>query len=181
MRKLITLLLGMLAVTGAYAGDINAAIGDGYKFLSLTPTGVGPGVEVDYLQANQSRFRDTPTAVGAGMMLSLPIPFLLRVDAGAKAFYLDSAGYGAAAMFGGRVTVFLSSQLEAFASAFYAPSRAATGTVKQVSDLQVGVRWMPFKLVGVEAGYRQFSIRRDDANSERKLSDGPYAGVSVKF
>ena len=182
LKKAVLATLGILSASSSFAGDTTLSRGDGYDFLSRTPSGLGPGISLDYLAQRQHR-ADTAqaTAAGIGLMFGLPVPAVLRVDIGAKAMYLDAAGYASAAMVGGRVTVDMPFNSEVFAHSYHAPARAASGSIKSVSDNMIGLRISPLKLVGIEAGYRQFEVKREDSMRNRKLADGAYAGISVAF
>lgn len=178
-----TLLAALLALPfAAHAGDTTLAGGKDYRFITRMPTGLGPGLALDHLQADNKDSRgDKPAFSSAGVMFGLPVPTLLRLDVGAKAAYIEAEGAATAALVGGRLTVDLPMNAEAFVHGFYAGSGAASGTVKQVTDTMAGVRWSPLKMVGVEAGYRTVQVKREDARRDIKLADGPYAGVSVAF
>lgn len=181
MIKPALLALAISLPLTAVAGDTTLARGSHYDFLTRMPTGLGPGISIDHLQSRDDNTAGTAKASGIGLMFGLPIPTLLRVDVGAKAMYLQSAGHASAAMVGGRLTVDLPASSEAFVQGFYAPASAASGSIKSVSDSMIGVRWSPLKLVGVEAGYRVFEVKREDHSRDRSLADGAYAGVSVAF
>lgn len=178
-----TLLAALLAAPLlAHAGDTTLAAGSDYRFVTRTPAGLGPGLALDYVQADKADSRgDKPSFGAAGILFGLPVPTLLRLDVGAKLASVDAASSATAALVGARLTVDLPMSTEVFVHGFYAGSGAASGSVKQVSDTMAGVRWSPLKMVGVEAGYRSVQIKREDSRRDIKLADGPYAGVSVAF
>ena len=175
-RSLIAAAL-LAVAAGANAGDLTVAGTEHGGFVSRTPTGFGPGITVDYLQTD--RHQDAK-AGGVGLAFGLPVPFA-RVDVGAKAMWLDAYGDASAGMLGGRVSVDLPLSLEGFVQGYWAPDAAASGSVHKVSDAMAGVRWKPLPLVGVEAGWREFKVERNDARRDAKLADGAYVGVSVGF
>lgn len=178
-----TLLAALLATPLlAHAGDTTLARGNTYRFVTRMPTGLGPGLALDYVKADDKDSRgDKPGFSTAGIVFGLPVPMLMRLDVGAKMAYIEAEGTATAALIGGRFTVDLPMSAEAFVHGFYAGSAAASGTVKRVSDTMAGVRWSPVKMMGVEVGYRTVQVKREDARRDIKLADGPYAGVSVAF
>lgn len=182
MLKPVLLALAACLPLSAVAGDTTLARGSDYDFLTRMPTGLGPGISIDHIVARKAVAQgDKPQASAIGVMFGLPVPALMRLDLGGKLAYLESDGYASAAMVGGRLTIDLPASTELFAQGFYAPSSAASGSVKSVSDSMVGLRWSPLKLVGVEAGYRVFEVKRNDSQRDRSIADGAYAGVSVAF
>ena len=178
-----TLLAALLAAPLlAQAGDTTLARGNTYNFITRMPTGLGPGLALDHVKADDKDSRgEKPSFSAAGVMFGLPVPTLLRLDVGAKAAYVEAEGTATAALVGARLTVDLPMNAEAFVHGFYAGSAAASGTVNRVTYTMGGVRWSPLKLVGVEVGYRTVQVKREDRRRDIKLADGPYAGVSVAF
>lgn len=183
MTRYTLLAAALLAMPlAAHAGDTTIAAGSEYRFVTRMPTGLGPGLALDYVKSdNKDRRGDKPSFGAAGVMIGLPVPTLLRLDLGGKLVYLEADGAATAAMAGGRLTVDLPMNAEAFVHGFYAGAGASSGTVKQVTDTMAGVRWSPLKMVGVEVGYRTVEIKREDSRRNIKLADGAYAGVSVAF
>lgn len=180
MKKTLPLLA--LAFCGlAQAGDLTGAIGDGYGFVSRTPSSGGLGLTFDYVKSSDSNAKGSkPEAAGLGLVFSIPVSNV-RFDLGGKAMYLDSDGSATAAMLGGRVNLALPMQTELFGQAYWTPDSLASGSVHKVTDYMAGVRWKPIKLVGVEAGWRRFEIEREDSSRSGKAADGAYIGVSVGF
>jgi hypothetical protein len=178
-----TLLAALLAMPfAAHAGDTTLAAGSGYRFVTRMPTGLGPGLALDYVKSdNKDSQGNKPSFGAAGIMVGLPVPMLLRVDVGGKLVYLEANGQATAAMAGGRLTVDLPMSTEAFVHGFYAGAGASSGTVKEVIDTMAGVRWSPLKMVGIEVGYRMVEVKREDGRRNIKLADGAYAGVSAAF
>lgn len=173
-----TLLAAVLAAAAlpALAGDLTLAATEHGGFISRTATGFGPGITLDYLQSDE---HGTAEAGGVGLTFGLPVPFA-RVDLGGKAMWLDAGGDATAAMVGGRVTVDLPFSSEAFVQGYWAPEAAASGSVSKVSDTMLGLRWKPLPLIGVEAGWREFKVERDNRR-DRKIADGAYLGASIGF
>lgn len=178
-----TLLAALLAMPfAAHAGDTTLAAGSEYRFITRMPTGLGPGLALDYVKSdNKDSQGNKPSFGAAGIMVGLPVPMLLRVDVGGKLVYLEANGQATAAMAGGRLTVDLPMSTEAFVHGFYAGAGASSGTVKEVIDTMAGVRWSPLKMVGIEVGYRMVEVKREDGRRNIKLADGAYAGVSAAF
>jgi hypothetical protein len=183
MTRYTLLAAALLAMPiAAHAGDTTIAAGSEYRFVTRMPTGLGPGLALDYVKGDNKDSRgDKPSFGAAGVMVGLPVPTLLRLDLGGKLVYLEAEGPATAAMAGGRLTVDLPMNAEAFVHGFYAGAGASSGTVKEVIDTMAGVRWSPLKMVGVELGYRTVEVKREDARRNIKLADGAYAGVSVAF
>lgn len=174
--KKTTLLVGLLATSGlAQAGNLSLGAGDDFVTLSRTPSGLGIGFSADYLNHEHR-------GESAGLGLEFAVPAgPLTVAAGAKAIYIDADGYGSAAALGGRAALDLGSNLSLFGQAYFAPSGAASGSIREVNDANAGVRWNPLPLFTVEAGYRYFEIKRENALRDRTLADGPYLGVGLQF
>ncbi|MGL6069859.1 YfaZ family outer membrane protein [Craterilacuibacter sp.] len=174
-----TLLAAVLATAAlpALAGDLTVAATEHGGFISRTATGFGPGITLDYLQSDE---HGTVEAGGVGLTFSLPVPFA-RVDLGGKAMWVDAGGQASAGMLGGRVTVDLPFSTEAFVQGYWAPESAASGSVSKVSDTMAGLRWKPLPLIGVEAGWREFKVERNDSRRDRKIADGAYLGASIGF
>lgn len=174
--KKTTLLLGLLATSGlAQAGNLSLGAGDDYVTLSRTPNGLGIGFTADYLN-----HKHNGESAGLGLEFAVPAG-PLTLAAGAKAIYVDADGYGSAAALGGRAALDLGSNLSLFGQAYVAPSGSSSGSIKQVNDVNAGVRWNPVPLFTVEAGYRYFDVKREDSQRDRTLADGPYLGVGLQF
>jgi opacity protein-like surface antigen len=175
MKKTL-LLVGLLAASGlSQAGNLSLGAGDDFTTLSRTPNGFGIGFTADYLNnkhGNDSASLGVEFAVPAGP---------LTVAAGAKAIYVDADGYGTAAALGGRAALDLGNDLSLFGQGYFAPSGAASGSIREVNDVNAGLRWNPVPLFTVEAGYRYFDVKREDSQRNRTLADGPYLGVGLQF
>ncbi|EEG07921.1 YfaZ family outer membrane protein [Pseudogulbenkiania ferrooxidans] len=174
--KKTTLLLGLVAISGlAQAGNLSLGAGDDFVTLSRTPNGLGLGFTADYLN---NKHGDDSASVG----LEFAVPAgPLTVAAGAKAIYVDADGYGSAAALGGRAALDLGSNFSLFGQGYFAPSGASSGSIREVNDVNAGLRWNPVPLFTVETGYRYFDVKREDAQRNRKLADGPYLGVGLQF
>ncbi|WP_024301085.1 YfaZ family outer membrane protein [Pseudogulbenkiania sp. MAI-1] len=174
--KKTTLLLGLVAASSlAQAGNLSLGAGDDYVTLSRTPSGLGIGFTADYLN-----HKHNGESAGLGMEFAVPAG-PLTVAAGAKAIYVDADGDGTAGALGGRAALDLGSNFSLFGQAYHAPSGTSSGSIREVNDANAGVRWNPVPLFTVEAGYRYFDVKREDAQRNRKLADGPYLGVGLQF
>jgi len=79
-----TLLAALLAAPLlAQAGDTTLARGNTYNFITRMPTGLGPGLSLDHVKADDKDSRgEKPSFSAAGVMFGLPVPTLLRLDVG---------------------------------------------------------------------------------------------------
>ncbi|RXZ44474.1 YfaZ family outer membrane protein [Crenobacter cavernae] len=177
MRVRLLIASALLATAAAsQAGTLTLGAGEDFIHFNRTPTGLGPGITLDYLKRDGG-----DSAGGAGLDFALPAG-PLTAAVGAKALAIDSDGGSATAgLVGARVGVDLPANLSLFGQAYYAPSGAASGSVKSVNDNTAGVRWQPLPLLSLEAGYRYFKVEREDAARTRTLADGPYIGAGLAF
>jgi hypothetical protein len=71
------------------------------------------------------------------------------------------------------------SHVSVFGQYYYAPDAFAS-RIDSYQEVQAGGRWMVFRPLTVEAGYRYMSLK--DRNDNRNtIIDGPYLGVSAAF
>ncbi|KZE34288.1 YfaZ precursor [Crenobacter luteus] len=177
MRARLLIASALLSTAAAaQAGTLTLGAGEDFVHFNRTPSGVGPGITLDYLKRDGG-----DSAGGAGLDFALPAgPVTLAV--GAKGLAIDSdAGSASAGLVGARVHVELPAGFALFGQAYHAPESAASGSVKSVNDHTAGVRWQPLPLVSLEAGYRYFRIKREDAARSRTLADGAYLGAGLAF
>ncbi|KUM03929.1 YfaZ family protein [Chromobacterium subtsugae] len=177
MKKHLAFALALTSLAGgAHAADYIFGAGNGTQQLTRTPDGFGIGLNLDYLRHDHKG-----SAGGAGLEFALPLG-PLTVAAGGKLMALSpDSGSATAAMIGGRASFDVAPKVKVFGQAYYAPSSFASGSVDRVSDYAAGVRWNVAGPFSVEAGYRYFDIRRDDASRSRRLADGAYLGAGLSF
>ena len=96
MTRYTLLAAALLAMPlAAHAGDTTIAAGSEYRFVTRMPTGLGPGLALDYVKSdNKDRRGDKPSFGAAGVMFGLPVPTLLRLGAPNVLVMLAQAGTG---------------------------------------------------------------------------------------
>ncbi|MBY0346563.1 MAG: YfaZ family protein [Neisseriaceae bacterium] len=164
----------------AFAGDITVAGSDRSGFISRTPNGLGLGTTVDYVYGNDKSIPGSASAGAIGLTFAIPVS-KLTVGAGAKAAYFDADGHGAAPMLGAFADLAVTDDITVFASSYWAPEGWATGSIERVSDNRIGARWYPIPLVGIEVGWREFSIERTNKARNAYAIDGSYLGLVIGF
>lgn len=179
-KKLLLSLALSASMGAAFAGDITAAGSDRSGFISRTPNGLGLGITADYVRGDDTSVQGSASAGAIGLTFAIPIS-KLTLGAGAKAAYFDADGHGAAPMLGAFADLAVTDDITLFASSYWAPEGWATGSIERVSDNRIGARWYPIPLVGVEAGWREFSIERTNKARNALATDGAYLGVVLGF
>ncbi|KEA50018.1 MULTISPECIES: YfaZ family outer membrane protein [Mangrovibacter] len=174
----------LLAVSGLFAVSGSAsAIGiygqAGHKYTSI---GVGMGTSTSgvALSGDWTRHNDDGYIADLGLGYNLPVGPAM-VTLGGKGLYIkpDQGKTGYALGIGGGLSVPVVSHVSVFGQYYYAPDAFASG-IDSYQEVQAGGRWMVFRPLTVEAGYRYMSLK--DRNDNRNtIIDGPYLGVSAAF
>ena len=180
MKKttLIALTSLLFVSAGANALSISGQAGEDY-----TNIGVGMGTETSglALSGNWAHNDDHGDIAGLGLGLNLPLgPFMATV--GGKGVYLNpnEGDEGYAAAVGGGLQLPIGESIKLFGEYYYSPDSLSSG-VKDFSEANAGARISVLRPLSVEVGYRYIDLSGKDGNSDSKLADGPYVGVSASF
>ncbi|MDX7987250.1 porin [Xenorhabdus sp. 12] len=180
MKSLITggalSLLFVASAANAISMDIQAG-----KHNTSTSVGIGDKNAGLSFNGNWTRSDHNGQLGSLGALFALPVgPFTASV--GGKALYLSPKdGSNGAALAGGvglSWAVFPS--LSLYGEAYGAPESLTSG-MDSYTEAAGGLRYVLFKPLTVDAGYRVIDIKGKNGHRNNKVSDGFYVGAGFSF
>jgi hypothetical protein len=186
----VTLLASFFTASPVFAGDtVFGAWDKDHYMLSHTPSGLGPGLLVDYMTIDRglSDLKDTQVAA-LGLSFGVPLG-KFTTSTGAKAMYIESqdhlgdrtkTSYDLVGLIGAELAIDLPYKAILFGNYYY--SASSTDHIESIKDYRLGLRWKPIPLVpvNVEGGWRSFDMQKD-VTMNSVLAEGWYAGLSIGF
>ncbi|MCC8380154.1 YfaZ family outer membrane protein [Xenorhabdus sp. PB30.3] len=169
-------LLFMAGTANAISVNVEAG-----KHYTSTSAGIGDKNAGFSLNGNWARSDHNGQLGSLGLAFALPVG-PLTASVGGKALYLSPkvGKDGAALAAGVGLSVAVTPSLSLYGEAYGAPSGFTSG-IDSYTEANGGVRYLLFRPLSVEAGYRVIDLKGKGGDRSNKVSDGFYIGAGVNF